>query len=167
MSPHRQCSLAQCKYKKLATCFYGPFRIIEHIGKVSYKLELPYSTTIHHVFHVSQLRYDCGITNSSPILPLQLKFELEMLVEPKLLLRVRHKFWGQLGDVEVLLKWKALPVFEATWKDFYVTQKQFLEFHLEGECLDGVIVGHMFISPIIGEWVKWKKHKHVDEYKLY
>lgn len=65
------------------------------------------------------------------MLPLQLTSKLVLIVEPELLMGVPPKAQGQLGDVELLLKWKTLPEFEAIWKDFYMIQKQFPEFHLE------------------------------------
>jgi hypothetical protein len=45
------------KKGKLSPRFVGPFKIIERIGKVAYKLELPQELElVHPVFHVSNLR---------------------------------------------------------------------------------------------------------------
>ena len=42
--------------RKLDWQRYGPFRIIERIGKAAYRLKLPEELKIHNVFHVSLLR---------------------------------------------------------------------------------------------------------------
>ncbi|XP_010436864.1 PREDICTED: uncharacterized protein LOC104720685 [Camelina sativa] len=45
------------KRKKLSPMFVGPYKVIERIGAVAYKLELPPKLDVFHkVFHVSQLR---------------------------------------------------------------------------------------------------------------
>lgn len=54
--PYVQSSLAPRANQKLAFKFFGPFTIIEKIGAVAYKLQLPDSAAIHPVFHVSQLK---------------------------------------------------------------------------------------------------------------
>ncbi|KAL4303471.1 hypothetical protein GQ457_10G029000 [Hibiscus cannabinus] len=56
LQPYRHLSLRLQKHHKLGPSFFGPYRIIKRIGQVAYKLELPDSTRIHPVFHVSQLK---------------------------------------------------------------------------------------------------------------
>jgi hypothetical protein len=42
---------------KLAPRYVGPFKIIDHMGEVTYQLELPAQLSeVHDVFHVSQLK---------------------------------------------------------------------------------------------------------------
>jgi hypothetical protein len=43
-------------YPKLAYKFSGPYKILDRVGQVSYRLELPEGTKVHNVFHVSQLK---------------------------------------------------------------------------------------------------------------
>jgi hypothetical protein len=56
LQPYIQSSLAPRANHKLAYKFFGPFRVLYRIGSIAYKLEFPPSSSIHPMFHVSQLK---------------------------------------------------------------------------------------------------------------
>ncbi|KAL5712760.1 hypothetical protein ACHQM5_014900 [Ranunculus cassubicifolius] len=60
LQPYRQVSLSMRRNLKLAPKYYGPYKILERIGLVAYRLDLPTSTSIHPVFHASQLKIQVG-----------------------------------------------------------------------------------------------------------
>ena len=132
LQPYRQCSLAQRKYEKLVPRFYGPYKVLQRIGSVANRLDLPPSISIHPVFHVSQFRQAKGDIPVSASIPPQLTADLELQVEPENLLAVRPTFQFQ-ADFEILLKWKYLPDFEATWEKFSTIPHQFPDFHLKNK----------------------------------
>ena len=53
LQPYVQSSIAHRSCNKLPFKFFGPFKIIQCVGAIAYKLELPSSASIHNVFHVS------------------------------------------------------------------------------------------------------------------
>jgi hypothetical protein len=56
LQPYVQTSVTTRACHKLSFRYFGPYQIIAKVGKVAYKLLLPNSTTMHPVFHVSQLK---------------------------------------------------------------------------------------------------------------
>ena len=44
------------KDNKLSSKYYGPYKVLQKIGSMACKLELPSSSRVHLVFHVSYLK---------------------------------------------------------------------------------------------------------------
>ncbi|GJT96586.1 ty3-gypsy retrotransposon protein [Tanacetum coccineum] len=125
----RQVSVQRRRSQKLATRYYGPFRILRRIGPVAYELELPPAARIHNVFHVSLLKKLCGepSTQTCPLPRLAWGTTPEM--SPIKILGNRSLIQG--GGDEVLVQWDNAPADEATWEDRDTFLKTFPTFDLE------------------------------------
>ena len=60
LQPYVQSSVATRSNNKLSFKFFGPFRILKHIGAVAYLLDLPATAGVHPVFHLSLLKSSPG-----------------------------------------------------------------------------------------------------------
>ena len=100
---------------KLMPKFVGPFKILEQINEVAYRLELPPSMPIHNVFHVSLLKpyHDDGKRQPPPP-PALVDTELEYEVEQILLHRERKI--GKRKVIDYLVKWVGYDVEHNTWE---------------------------------------------------
>lgn len=53
LRPYQQ-SLLRCRpNEKLTPRFFGPFSILERIGNIAHKLDLPDTFSLHPVFHIA------------------------------------------------------------------------------------------------------------------
>nr|GEX61992.1 hypothetical protein [Tanacetum cinerariifolium] len=115
LQPHRQVSIRQGHQHKLLPKYYGPFKVAERIGEVAYRLELPNSSQIHPVFHVSQLKKCHGKDHNVGVLP-QLKEDGLLENKPIAILERRLGKVNNKPVMFVLIQWTNKLVEEATWE---------------------------------------------------
>ncbi|KAL6570790.1 hypothetical protein OROGR_000340 [Orobanche gracilis] len=126
LQPYRQQSVARRVNEKLSPQYFGPFEVLERVGQVAYRLKLPDSAKNHNVFHISQLKRAIGDKFSLPSLPPTLTADMEVILQPDQVEGVRE---GNAG--RVLIRWKDLPSYEATWESLAEMIQRFLDCHLE------------------------------------
>ena len=103
------------RHHKLSPRFYGPYKILDWVGKVAYKLELPVEATVHSTFHVSQLKRFHG--SRSDILPsIPIMHEEEDELEPSAIINRKLMKNGNQAETIVLILWKNHSATEATWE---------------------------------------------------
>ena len=124
LQPYVQTSLAPRAHQKLSFRYFGPYKIVDKIGSVTYKLELPPSASIHPVFHVSLLKP--APPSSTPVSAALPDVDDNLQVPEAVLQRRLHP--RNDGAVpQVLIKWSGLDASLATWEDAEALRQQFPE----------------------------------------
>lgn len=120
LQPYIQSSVATRANQKLAFKFFGPFQIIEKIGSVAYKLQLPSSSSVHPVFHVSQLKK--VLSNAVQVMP-----DIPNLSQPfQIPVRIlQRRLAVDIGVSEGLVQWSGWPLSLATWENLEDLKRRF------------------------------------------
>lgn len=106
LQPFAQTSVAYRPCAKLSFKFFGPFQVIEKIGSVAYRLQMPDTVAIHPVFHVSQLKE--FVPDHTPVftqLP-PAAFSDNSPPVPEAILDRRLVRKGSAAVVQILIKWR-------------------------------------------------------------
>jgi len=115
------------KGTKLSPRFVGPFTILERIGPVAYKLELPsHLRKMHNVFHVSMLRK--YVPDPSHVLKfdkLQVSEDGALQAEPFCILDHRVRRLRNREFEQVKVQWDQYSPGSATWEDAAVIFQNF------------------------------------------
>ena len=125
LQPYKQQSVVQRRNLKLSPRFYGPYRVLEKIGTVAYRLELPPEAKIHPVFHVSCLKEKLGERHQLVVTLPPADKDGVIRPEPEEILHRRLKKKKNHAVTEVLVKWKGLGEDEASWVEYSTLVNEF------------------------------------------
>ena len=108
---------------KLAPKYYGPYKVLQKIGSMAYKLELPSSSRVHPVFHFYFLKKVIRDKISIQTILPELDEEGKVILEHKQITETKTKQLQNQVIIEYLINWKNLPVEDSTWEDDSFIQK--------------------------------------------
>ncbi|CAM8981122.1 unnamed protein product [Rhodiola kirilowii] len=133
LQPYRQHSVTRQGSPKLAKRYYGPYRILERIGKVAYRVELPANAKVHNVFHISLLKKCHGNQQqATPTWPIDLD-SIHPSHQPQHIIGLRHVLKGAKQVTQVLVQWDHQLETDATWEDLTTIKESYPNFNLEDE----------------------------------
>ncbi len=117
-------SLKQSKKdNKLSSKYYGPYKVLQKISTMAYKLELPASSLVHPIFHVSRLKKDIGDKLPFQTILSKLDEEGKIILEPEIVMEIRTRHLRNRSTSKYLIKWKNLTTEDSTWEDENFIQK--------------------------------------------
>lgn len=122
IQPYVQSSLQKRANHKLSFKYFGPYQILEKIGSVAYKLQLPEHSSIHPVFHVSLLKKAVGPSQQvSAVLPP----DSDICQVPVKVLKRRLQKYGECMLPQVLVCWSSWSDELATWENEEELKRKF------------------------------------------
>ena len=118
LQPYKQMSLKNTKKdNKLSPKYYIPYKVLQNIGSMAHKLELPSSSRVHLVFHVSYLKKVISDKLKVQMILPELDGEGNIILEPAEITEIRTRQLRNRSISEYLIKWNNVPVEDSTWED--------------------------------------------------
>ncbi|KAK8924154.1 hypothetical protein KSP39_PZI019727 [Platanthera zijinensis] len=133
LHPYRQTSLHKKTCQRFRLRYFGPYKILEQIGSVAFKLELPESSKIHPVFHVSMLKkyfpsasYPVHAIPGLDLARINKRHPIDIL-QRRTIQKEGHLYH------QGLIQWEGMLPEEATWETLSELDNTLLH-HLEQSC---------------------------------
>ena len=133
LRPGRQMSITEQTTSKLAKWYYGPFQVLQRIGPVAYRLQLPPNSKIHPVFHCSLLKPFHQYTTldmHAIVLPPQSK-DNKPIIARLVILNTKWITSDTRPELMVLVQWQGLLPEDTSWEPWAKLKEAY---HLEGRC---------------------------------
>jgi len=126
LRPYQQSSVSGHKHHKQGKRYFWPYKIVERVGPVAYKLVLLESSKIHLVFHCSLLKPHFGPIHSDNHFP-PVSLEEKPIIQPLVVLDSK---WDSSTSPRklVLVQWLGLQPENSTWEDWIELEDTY---HLE------------------------------------
>jgi hypothetical protein len=115
LQPHIQSSMESRSNHKLSFKYYGPFKVLQQVGAVAYKLELLESAKIHPVIHVSQPKRHVPVQGVTTDLS-SVCSDPDASVLPVAVLQRSFKGHAGASSLKALIQWDT-PSQLCTWED--------------------------------------------------
>ena len=118
LQPYKQMALKKDKKdNKLSPKYYGPYKVLQKISTMAYKLELPATSWVHPLFHVSCSKKVIGDKLPIQTILSELDDKEKIILEPEVVKQTRTRQLRNQSISEYLIKWKNIPIEDSTWED--------------------------------------------------
>ena len=126
------------KKGKLSPRFIGPFKVIEKVGQMAYRLALPQELeNIHNAFHVSMLRrYNSDPSHVVSLETIELRPDLTYEEESVEILAREVKELQNKRILLVKVLWRNHKTEEATWESEETMRQPYPQLFNEGNFAD-------------------------------
>lgn len=148
LQPYRQNSVSLRRNLKLSARYYGPFTVLQKVGAVAYRLDLPETSLIHPVFHVSLLKKCIG-KEIVPVPDLPVVDEDgSVQVSPTAVLERRTEIRKGVAFPQFLVQWQHQSPDLATWEDEAYIRRRFPTFNPRGR--GSPQAGSIVVTQLLG-----------------
>lgn len=123
LQPYIQTSVAARSNQKLSYKYFRPFKILQKVGAVAYKVDLPSDARIHPVLHVSQLKKyvppSAVVESDISILSSEDDHQPVRILESRLISR------GSKTIQQLKVRWSNFPDHYSTWEEAFSLRRRY------------------------------------------